>query len=70
MERLVANLLDLSRLRAGEIPVVLRPTVLRPVVAAALSGEDGRSARSAPAGVLGRANASSSRLLSYEPALA
>ncbi|MFJ9844365.1 DUF4118 domain-containing protein [Kitasatospora sp. NPDC101155] len=38
MERLVANLLDLSRLRAGEIPVVLRPTALRPVVAAALSG--------------------------------
>ncbi|MBO1417506.1 DUF4118 domain-containing protein, partial [Streptomyces sp. FH025] len=39
MERLLANLLDLSRLRAGEIPVVLRPTELAPVVAAALSGE-------------------------------
>ncbi|MDH6707846.1 two-component system sensor histidine kinase KdpD [Kitasatospora sp. MAA19] len=44
MERLVADLLDLSRLRAGEKPVLLRPTALAPVLAAALAdlpGEQG-----------------------------
>ncbi|MFD7829131.1 sensor histidine kinase, partial [Kitasatospora sp. NPDC059803] len=37
MERLVADLLDLDRLRAGEQPVLLRPTALAPVLAAALA---------------------------------
>ncbi|WP_327074536.1 DUF4118 domain-containing protein [Kitasatospora purpeofusca] len=38
MERLLANLLDLSRLRAGVTPVVLRPTVVGEVVRAAVAG--------------------------------
>ncbi|MER8105724.1 DUF4118 domain-containing protein [Kitasatospora sp. NPDC094016] len=37
MEGLVADLLDLDRLRAGEQPVLLRPTALAPVLAAALA---------------------------------
>ncbi|MFG2912614.1 DUF4118 domain-containing protein [Kitasatospora sp. NPDC048298] len=41
MERLVANLLDLSRLRAGVMPVVLRPTVVAEVVRAAADGVSG-----------------------------
>ncbi|WP_380282195.1 DUF4118 domain-containing protein [Kitasatospora purpeofusca] len=38
MERLVANLLDLGRLRAGAAPVVLRPTPVGDVVRAAVAG--------------------------------
>ncbi|MFI9162728.1 sensor histidine kinase [Kitasatospora aureofaciens] len=41
MERLVANLLDLSRLRAGVMPVVLRPTVVAEVVRSAAEGAPG-----------------------------
>lgn len=38
MERLVANLLDLGRLRAGVAPVLLRPTAVGDVVRAAVAG--------------------------------
>ncbi|MGW3076207.1 DUF4118 domain-containing protein [Kitasatospora sp. NPDC001132] len=38
MERLTANLLDLSRLRAGVMPVVLRPTEVAEVLRAAAEG--------------------------------
>ncbi|MFH8385221.1 DUF4118 domain-containing protein [Kitasatospora sp. NPDC018058] len=41
MERLIANLLDLSRLRAGVMPVVLRPTAVAEVVRAAAEGMPG-----------------------------
>ncbi|MFH9349839.1 DUF4118 domain-containing protein [Kitasatospora sp. NPDC017646] len=41
MERLIANLLDLSRLRAGVMPVVLRPTAVTEVVRAAAEGLPG-----------------------------
>ncbi|MEU9047679.1 MULTISPECIES: DUF4118 domain-containing protein [unclassified Kitasatospora] len=41
MERLVANLLDLNRLRAGVLPVVLRPTAVDEVVRAAAEGLPG-----------------------------
>lgn len=41
MERLVANLLDLSRLRAGVMPVVLRPTEVADVLRAAAEGLPG-----------------------------
>ncbi|MFJ2579364.1 DUF4118 domain-containing protein [Kitasatospora aureofaciens] len=44
MERMVANLLDLSRLRAGVIPVVLRPTAVGEVVAAAVASLPGEPA--------------------------
>ncbi|WP_406209133.1 DUF4118 domain-containing protein [Kitasatospora sp. NBC_01560] len=38
MERMVANLLDLGRLRAGVAPVVLRPTAVGDIVRAAVAG--------------------------------
>ncbi len=41
MERLVANLLDLNRLQAGVMPVVLRPTAPGEVVRAAAAGAAG-----------------------------
>ncbi|MER7674538.1 DUF4118 domain-containing protein [Kitasatospora sp. NPDC096128] len=41
MERVVADLLDLSRLRAGAMPVVLRPTAVAEPVRAAVEGVPG-----------------------------
>lgn len=40
LDRVVGNLLDMSRLQAGELSVHLRPTALEEVVAAAMDGLD------------------------------
>ncbi|MFZ4518814.1 MAG: sensor histidine kinase [Microthrixaceae bacterium] len=46
LDRVVGNLLDMSRLQAGELSVHLRPTALEEVVAAAMDGLDpGRELR-------------------------
>ncbi|WP_457030780.1 ATP-binding protein [Kitasatospora sp. P5_F3] len=41
LSRMVANLLDLSRLQAGQLPVTVRPVVVRDAVEAAVTGLPG-----------------------------